>query len=559
MKGRRILLFVVLFGVVFASVNRSVVADSNYISLWGAFGNSNAAGNSGVQAEIKTDVYNIVQPDILDSFFVANPLANGAALTFGYGLVVPGTYCLLGEQSQGVDNCSGSESFVGSGDARWLWNYWPNPNVHDFYYGMGPANSAGSNGTWHTYQITPNAANGWNFVLDGQVVSSFNKYASTISKSPPIMVAEEESTTTSVSGNLGPVEFRNLQYLMNGEWRPVTSLTAMLRCGNFNQFCGIYAGNPYGVPYGVSLIAPNDILVGSGQYPVPDGTLLWGNPYVILEVPKQVQVTIDGTIQPTGTAQVTLRSGTHTFSVPNFVQLDNGTGLRFDHWNAKLNTGNTVATANFTVEIESNFVARAVYVTQYELTIVSSQYSAGSQEWYDKGSTANYSVNNQFLPIIFVGWYDESGNLITNSTAGTILMDGPHTLVPEWRINYPVIAICSLATAGVVTTVIISRRSPRKPRVQTAVTQPPSVNPTENIECGKCHQVIYTPVGQIDENAFNEATEVHYTKSPQCRPTQITSLAPADQPKSVMAYCITCGKQLPVGAKFCNECGSKQP
>src|SRR5208282_56314 len=73
---------------------------------------------------------------------------------------------------------------------------------------------------------------------------------------------------------------------------------------------------------------------------------------------------------------------------------------------------------------------------------------------------ANFSASNQFLPpVTFVGWYDSSGNLITASSSGTILMDGPQTVVPEWQVNYPLTAIYILAIVGIAFVGISRRRS----------------------------------------------------------------------------------------------------
>src|SRR5208282_3845890 len=321
---------------------------------------------------------------------------------------------------------------------RWWWEYWPNAYATDYYSGIGQAYSAGANGTWHTYEITPNVANGWDFVLDGTVVQSFNDYPPTTSKHAVSMVAEEITSAPSASGNLGPVEFRNLAYLKDSDWQSVTSLTAISDCTSSDQL-SVYPNCGLSVPYGVSLNGPNDIIAGSGQTQVLANTLLWGNPTLALQVPSPVQITLDGVTQEAGSLQLSWPIGVrHHVSVPSFVQLDTGTRLKFIDWSSGLTD------PNITVSLPSgqSYSLTADYVTQYSLTVVPSLYSQGTVTWYDSGSTANFSASNQFLPpVTFVGWYDSSGNLITASSSGTILMDGPQTVVPEWQVNYPLTAI----------------------------------------------------------------------------------------------------------------------
>jgi len=237
----------------------------------GAFGDSASIGNIGVQVEIKTHVTNIYAPDLGDAFWVGNNLINGAFIQFGYELSP--TYsptCLGGEVTGGQVKCQGSPQYVGNRDARWFWEYWPNLDNIDFYYGIGEAHSVGSEGSWHLYTIEPNVANGWNFVLDGQTVASVNNFQYTTSKNSAFIVAEEANISPVSTGKLGPVEFRNLQYLgqTDREWHKVTSLTALSGCGVISPNCGT-------IPYGIAVEGPNDILAGTGLQARQEGELLW--------------------------------------------------------------------------------------------------------------------------------------------------------------------------------------------------------------------------------------------------------------------------------------------
>jgi hypothetical protein len=494
MRFSHYLLFL-LFGILLTTTITATVrgqTQTAYELQVGASGDSDSVGNSGVQAQIETNAQNVYLPDTAETFWVGDNLANGAFIQFGYELLVPGSYCLYGERIGANGNCFGSSDYVGSGDARWWWEYWPNAYGTDFYFGIGQAYSAGPDGSWHTYQIVPNVANGWNFVFDGTIVRSFNDYQVSISKDPAFVVAEEITGATSASGNLGPVEFRNLEYLNDVGWQNVTSLTAILDCNTSNQL-GVYPNCGISIPYGVSMNGPNDILAGSGQNEVLAGTVLWTNsptltlPTLTLQVPSQVQITLDGVSQLPGEIQTALPTGAHYVSVPSFVQLSNETRLRFIEWLDWSATAQVITDPNITIILTSNHSLSTVYVTQYELTLVSSIMIGSSSfnnapwgNWYDSDSTANFTVPTPNIPMmlvnftastprilmIFDGWYDESGALVTTSQTGAILMNGPHILEARWQPNYIVLGGGFLLVITLVA-VIPKRRSKAKSEDET--------------------------------------------------------------------------------------------
>ena len=461
-------LLLLLFGILFTTIITATVKGQTqtlYSLHVGASGDSNSVGNSGVQADIQTHIEDVASPASTYSFWVGDDLVNGAFIQFGYELNTPGTYCLYGEQIGANTNCFGSSDYIGSGDARWFWQYWPNSQSMDFYFEEGQVYSVGSDGSWRTYEIAPNVANGWNFILDGQIERSFNSYQVTTSKDAAYVVAEEV-TASSASGNLGPVEFRNLEYLNDVGWQPVTSLTAISDCSTSNQL-GVYPNCDISNPYGVSVNGSSwNIIAGSGQNEVLDGTVLWtSSPTLTLQVPSQVSITLDGVSQNPGQIQTTLPTGTHYVSVPSFVQLDNVTRLRFIEWLDWSNAAQRITDPNITITLTSNYSLSAVYATQYKLTLVSSIMIGSSafsytswENWYDSGSTGNFTISNPSILMTFNGWYDEYGNLVTALQNGTILMDGPHILVAQWQPNYVVLG-GGLVLIMIVLTVISKRRS----------------------------------------------------------------------------------------------------
>jgi hypothetical protein len=388
----------------------------------------------GVSAEIRTSLTPPIGPDLASSFWVGDNLQNGAFVQFGYDLTVPGSYCLYGEVMGAQGNCLGAWDNVGYGDARWFWEYWPNAAVNDFYYHIGPANSAGANGSWHLYQIWPTS--GWSFVMDGKTVSSFKMFQPNKSRDPAYIVAEEISSTQSPSGSLGPVEFRKLSYLDDYmKWETVTSLSAILGCGS-PPYCSVTN------LYGISMLGPNDIIVGSGEQLTQSGTLLWPQTFTLnLLAPSIVPVMIDGISYLGGITGLPLSQGRHSISVPEFVGVDSGDRLRFESWS----DGSTQIDRSVNLTCDSNLTA--IYVQQYKLTIVSSFPSSGNG-WYDQGTRASFETNttpqitDTLGLTIFGGWHGENGALITSSGSGSIRMDAPVTLEIYWPVlNYLILII----------------------------------------------------------------------------------------------------------------------
>ena len=454
------LICIIIFVPSIKSVSGSI--GTSYNLQVGASGDSGSIGNTGVESDIRTHVYALDSLDTSDAFWVGDDLTSGAFVQFGYVIESPGYYCLQGSLVSGQSHCTGSSATVGIDDARWFWEYWPQGSGSDYYYGLGPASSVCCEGSWHTYGIKPNPESGWDFILDGQVVDSFIPVSIFVminfgTSAHSVYVMAEKVTSSLLPGNLGPVEFRNLGYFKGNTWHHVSSLYARKGCSISNPTC---AG--INNPYGVSLNGPNDILAGSGQYEVLDGSVLWlGSPTLTLQVPAEVLITLDGVIQNPGQVQVALPIGTHYVSVSSFVLLGNETRLRFIDW-LDMSDLHVITDPNITINLESDENVVANYATQYKLTLAASSYSPESEGWYDRGSVGNFSITLSDLPITFVGWYDESGNLITTSTSGTILMDAPSTVVPEWRMNYAIIATYAALVIAVVFGVIFWRRSRKK-------------------------------------------------------------------------------------------------
>ncbi len=227
----------------------------------GASGGAESIGSLGVRAEIRTRLYQVNPPES-DAFWVGNHLDGGAFIQFGYELDYAGAYCDRAKVEIGMSStCFGKTSSVNGSEALWSWQYWPNGS--EYYYDTG--NLSGNNGTWHLYTIMPNPQGGWTFLLDSQQVA--NATLPQAKSSYPATFLAEKITTSMTLGKLGPVEFRNLAYLKQDGWHPVTALSAIVTCGAGAKCI------PF--TYGVCLKGPNHIIAGSSVNQPRDGQQLW--------------------------------------------------------------------------------------------------------------------------------------------------------------------------------------------------------------------------------------------------------------------------------------------
>lgn len=290
--------FLALLMLGLPTMSLSSSGESQLIQQVGARGDDASRENYGVRAEIRTHLYRAA-PAVFDYFWVGTLLQNGAFIQFGYAFE-PGYFCLKGMLVAGISHCEGPSVLLSDTDARWQWQYWPSARRNDFMYEIGRLNSAGLNGTWHEYSITRGSDQSTSIMLDREQVAEIN-YTLLPAQEPPMLVAEKVTASNEFS-DLGPVEFRNLEYLKEDGWHAVDSLISLKSCGN-NASCESVNS------YGVSSKGANEIIAGSGGKIAKNGQLLWTSSYVILSVVVHSNVpfhvtTVAGDQELTGSAQV---------------------------------------------------------------------------------------------------------------------------------------------------------------------------------------------------------------------------------------------------------------
>jgi hypothetical protein len=157
-----------------------------------------------------------------------------------------------------------------------------------------------------------------------------------------------------------------------------------------------------------------------------------------VNVPIHVPVSVDG-VNGSGSVRLLLVAGNHSLSVPEFVQIDNVTRLRFSSWSDGSND------ANRSVELNHDITLTANYITQYRLQVITPVTVSGAG-WYDQDSSVTLSVQSTSAPIggllgvlggnwMFQGWVEDR-HTISNSTTLLVAMNSPRVVIVAWRSDY---------------------------------------------------------------------------------------------------------------------------
>ena len=150
-----------------------------------------------------------------------------------------------------------------------------------------------------------------------------------------------------------------------------------------------------------------------------------------VSLPSQVPLTLDGVQQGAGSTNLQLSPRAHEMSVPDIVQLDSTSRLKFNGWS----DGSNQTMRTFDLESDTEIVA--TYVTQYFVT--STTDSTLQSGWYDQGTVLQFTVDNR--PLVnkyrlfvggFDGWYN-MGQLRANSPTTSLTIDGPINLSDRWN------------------------------------------------------------------------------------------------------------------------------
>lgn len=126
-----------------------------------------------------------------------------------------------------------------------------------------------------------------------------------------------------------------------------------------------------------------------------------------------------------------------------------------------------------TITINAPIKQRANWVRQFYLTVKSDFGYSKGEGWYNEGETATFSVNSPLgflIQQVFTGW---SGDSTATTPTATIIMDGPKTVIANWRTDYTgLVAIVLFSVSATLLSVFFYRK--RKKRLTETITLEPS-------------------------------------------------------------------------------------
>jgi hypothetical protein len=183
---------------------------------------------------------------------------------------------------------------------------------------------------------------------------------------------------------------------------------------------------------------------------------------LMVSVPDDVSVAIDGATYPAGMIQVSLVVGLHNITLPAVVKVNERTRLLFASWLGEGKIGPSLA-----YELVLNANLTAIYTTQYSLVIRGYDNRTLNTYWYNSGARAVFvpptdviqsvSMEGPFGELGAVwrlsSWSD-NGQPISPNTS--FVMTQPHTIVPRYSADYttPIVLISILGVLCV--TVVIA-------------------------------------------------------------------------------------------------------
>ncbi|MDE1761891.1 MAG: hypothetical protein KGH78_01715 [Candidatus Micrarchaeota archaeon] len=387
-------------------------ANAQYWYQFGARGGITSTGNSGASVSIQT-----ITPQTSDfgsiGYWVGEDLSNGAFLQAGYVIEnQSGSYPSFCDMS----GCSNYQQ-LNAGDAQWFYEYFPAGFSGGFLGRIGPADSAGRNGTFHSYSFY--FTNGqWDFAVDGNVVGNTTLGTSTSGSNAPVAFGEI-ANTTGVAAALPHVIFNNLSAYKNGAWFPAQSGTAYIGYG-VGSLTNLK--NPYGVEEITNRV--NYFAVGSGLPQPRNNSQLWSLGYSLSVVSAYGNVSSSGAYVAYSSVKI---------SAPQSVQLSGNTREVFAGWKGTGIGSYSGPLDSVTLSMDSNITETAQWQTQYLLNVSSPYGQTYGSGWYALGSSAGYGIRNGTVPTsatsreVFEDW--SNGNA---ALGGTATMNGPTNINATW-------------------------------------------------------------------------------------------------------------------------------
>ena len=218
-------------------------------------------------------------------------------------------------------------------------------------------------------------------------------------------------------------------------------------------------------------------------------------------------------------------------AVPTIVNGTTGVRYVFSQWTVD---GASVTQNGPIITMNTPHTVLAAYKTQYKLQVNSPYGNPQESEYYDSGSTAQFSVTSPqgfLIQQVFANW---SGDYTGTSPNGSIVMDQPRIVQANWTTSYlELYAVVGVAAVMVIAILLILLGRRRRRNPVTKPTPPPGPPPTET-----------PPNPPAPAESGITIMPVETQPSP-----------PAPPPASVT--CTTCGQSSPPGLAYCTNCGAK--
>ncbi len=409
------------YGIAAAAFIMAVLFNAAYSNYWFQFGaraGSESEFNYGAELAIQTVIQ---QTGMMGSpgFWVGEDLSNGAFLQAGY-LIVNQTASYPTQCDQ-VSLCAGYER-INDGQAEWFYEYFPqNYGGSNFLGAIGPAGSAGANGTINTYGFYANGTQ-WIILFNGAVIGRVNLGAGNSGSHSPVAFGELANTTNNATA-ISPVLMENFSIYNGASFTPVITAYSYRGYGEGSQQ-GIQ------VPYGVQEMGDrvNHFAIGSGLAMPGDGTQLWGAGYSF-NIKSEY-----GNLTNSTTNLAYSRIALNTAKV---VYLNNSARAVFAGWKGSGFGSYTGASNSTTIVMESNITETAEWQLQYFVNVSSDYGKTEGTGWYYSNSIVNYGINattiyhNSSVRDVFEGWSNGS-----RASEGSGRITSPIKLTAAWQLEY---------------------------------------------------------------------------------------------------------------------------
>lgn len=151
---------------------------------------------------------------------------------------------------------------------------------------------------------------------------------------------------------------------------------------------------------------------------------------VITSEPEGFEIIVDGESYTTPHTFKWLKNSQHQVSLTTPQNEMNGERFVFNSWSNEENNSHT-----YRVNLPDTLTA--LLTKQYQLEIDTEHGNPQGQGWYDKNTTADFSVTTPITQLktkyIFQNWF---GDYSGTEPSGSILMDEPKTIGANWEIQF---------------------------------------------------------------------------------------------------------------------------